>query len=291
MTYVLHIGDRSFSSWSLRGWLMFEKFGIPVRTRLAGLYTGTFAADLAPLAPARTVPVMTTPDGITLGDTLAIAETLAERHPEVGHWPANPAARALARWLVAEMHSGFAALRADCPMFLRHAWSRFVPSEAVIADVARLETLWTLARSRHGAPGSPWLFGAYSLADAFFAPAATRIATYALPAGDEARAYVAAHLADTAFRRWRALGQTVSYDRVPYAKDLPKAPWPGPTPRPARAVAQGPAENTACPYSGKPVTHFLETGGRTFGFCNATCRDKTVADPEAWPAFTALLHA
>lgn len=291
MTYVLHIGDRSFSSWSLRGWLMFEKFGLPVRTRMAGLYSGTFAEDLAPLAPARFVPVLQTGDGITLGDTLAIAETLAERHPDAGLWPADPGARALSRWLVAEMHSGYTALRSDCPMFLRHAWAGFAPSPAVLADLARIETLWSLARARHGAPDTPWLFGAYSLADVFFAPVAARIAGYRLPAGPEAQAYVAAQLADPAFRRWRAMGETVSYDTMPYARDLPPAPWPGPAPLPARATGEGPSENAACPYSGKPVTHFLETGGRVFGFCNAFCRDKTVADPEAWPAFAALLQA
>ncbi len=288
MTYVLHIGDRSFSSWSLRGWLMFEKFGLPVRTIMTGLYTGTLAEDLAPLAPARFVPVMETPEGVVVGDTQAMAETLAERHPDAGLWPADPAARALARWLVAEMHSGFTALRIDCPMYLRHAWAGFVPSEAVRADLNRIESLWTLARTRHRRAESPWLFGAYSLADAFYAPVAARIAGYGLSVGAEARAYAAAHLADPAFRRWRAMGQTIDYDPMPYAQNLPSAPWPGPAPRPARAVETGPAVNAACPYSGKPVTHFLETGGRIYGFCNAFCRDKSVADPEAWPALAVL---
>ncbi|WP_375691914.1 glutathione S-transferase [Pseudooceanicola sp. LIPI14-2-Ac024] len=287
MTYDLFIADRSFSSWSLRGWLMFEKFGIPCRTHMIGLYSGTFAEDLAPLAPARLVPVMRTGDGITVGDTLAMAETLAERHPAAGLWPAAPEARALARWMVAEMHSGFTALRGACPMQLLGRYEGFTPSEAVLADLARIEALWSLAMDRHG---GDWLFGAYSLADVFYAPVAARIAGYGLPVGDRARAYVDRTLADTAFRQWRALGLTVSYDPVPYAMDLPLAPWPGPAPIAAHAVPAGPSENAACPYSGKPVTDFLQMQGRTFGFCNPTCRDKTVNDPAAWPRFMAILR-
>ena len=288
MTYDLFIGDRTFSSWSLRGWLMFEKFGLPCRTHMVGLYDGTLADDLADLAPARLVPVMRDSDGIVVGDSLAIAETLAERHPDAGHWPADPAARALARWLVAEMHSGFSALRTDCPMQLLHQVQGYRPSDAVRADLARIEQLWSLACSRHGGAG-PWLFGQYSLADVFYAPIAARIAGYALPIGTEAQAYVDLVLSDTAFRQWRAMGLTKRYDPVPYDTGLPTGPWPGPRPLPANAVDAGPSENAACPYSGKPTTHFLETGGRIFGFCNAHCRDRTVADPGAWPAFVQLL--
>ncbi len=290
MTHDLFIGDESFSSWSLRGWLMFENFGIPFRTHHVGLYAGTLAKDLAPLAPARLVPVMRTPEGTVVGDSLAIAETLAERHPEAGLWPAAPEARALARWLVAEMHSGFGALREACPMQLLHRYRGFAVSDAVAADLARIEMLWSLARARHGR-GGPWLFGRYSLADVFFAPVAARIAGYGLPVGAEAADYVALHLADPAFRRWRATGLTKSYDPVPYALDLPRDPWPGPAPLAAEPVAMGPAENEACPCSGKPVGHYLRLGGRIFGFCNPTCRDKTANDPEAWPQFMAIIES
>ena len=227
MTYDLYIGDRTFSSWSLRGWLMLEKSGLPFRTHLLGLYSGTLAADLAPLAPARTVPVLRTPEGHVLTDTLAIAETLAERHPDAGLWPEDPAARALARSIVAEMHSGFSALRNACPMMLAHAWTGFPASKAVMDDVARIDALWSLARARHGA-GGPWLFGGYTIADAFYAPVATRFATYGLDIGPEAQAYVAAHLADPAFRAWRDEGLRVRYDPMPYRQDATPAPWPGP---------------------------------------------------------------
>ncbi|SEN03370.1 glutathione S-transferase [Loktanella fryxellensis] len=288
MTYDLTIGDRTFSSWSLRGWLMLVCFGLPHRTRMAGLYSGTLAADLADLAPARTVPVLRTPDGAVLTDTIAMAETLAERHPDAGLWPRDPHARALARSMVAEMHAGFGALRSACPMMLAHAWDGFVAPDAVQADLSRLTALWALARARHGADG-PWLFGTYSLADVFYAPVAARIATYGLPVDAAAQDYVAHTLAETSFRQWRALGLTRHYDPMPYAVPLPQRPWPGPAPLTATPVDHGTPENATCPYSGLPGTHLLQLDGRTFGFCNATCRDKTVADPAAWPAFMALL--
>lgn len=288
MTYDLFIGDRTFSSWSMRGWLMLEQFDLPFRTHMVGLYDGTMAQDLSELAPARLVPVLRDADGIVIGDSLAMAETLAERHPNAGLWPADPAARALARWLVAEIHSGFSALRGECPMQLLHQYQGFEVSDTLRANLERLETLWSLARERHGQNG-PWLFGEYSLADVFYAPVAARLAGYGLPVGDVAQAYVDTTLTDPAFRRWRALGLTKSYDPVPYAMPFETGLWPGPTPLVARAVDQGPSENTNCPYSGKAVTDFLEIDGRVFGFCNPTCRDKTVNDPEAWPTFVALL--
>ena len=181
MTYDLYIGDRTFSSWSLRGWLMFVNFDISVNTTRVGLYSGTMAQDLAPLAPARLVPVMRTPEGVVVGDTMAMGETLAERHPEAGLWPADPAARAMARWMVSEMHSGFNALRGDCPMQLLGVVQDFTASDAVLADVARIEDLWARARTEHGADG-PWLFGACALADVFYAPIAARLAGFGLMA-------------------------------------------------------------------------------------------------------------
>ena len=96
MTYDLFIGDRTFSSWSLRGWLMLEKFNLPHRVNMVGLYTGTMAEDLAPVAPAHLVPVLRTAEGTVVGETMAMAETLAERHPDAGMWPEDPAARATA---------------------------------------------------------------------------------------------------------------------------------------------------------------------------------------------------
>lgn len=286
MTYDLLIGDRSYSSWSLRGWLLFDAFGIPVRVRTARLYEAAFGTALAAFPPAHTVPVMRTPAGTVVADSLAIAEELADRHPEAGLWPADPERRAVARRLAAEMHAGFGALRQHCPMNLRLSYADCAPPPAVQADVERIEAIWAGAMD---ISGGPWLCGDWSVADVFYAPVAARIAGYGLTVSPEASAYVARHLAHPSFRRWRAMGLVEGPEQPFYARDYPQRPWPGPRPRPARAVAAGPSENALCPYSGRPVTDFMEMEGRVFGFCNPFCRDKTVADPEAWPAFAALI--
>jgi glutathione S-transferase len=290
MTYDLVIGDRAYSSWSLRGWLLFDAFGIPVRLHRARLYTDELPVLLKDFFPARTAPTMRTPDGSVVPESIAIAEELATRHPEAGIWPTDPHARATARVLAAEMHAGFTALRSHCPMNLRVSYTDCAPGPDVLADLQRLETLWAWARQTTGSK-TPWLCGPYSAADAFFAPVASRIATYNLPVGAMTMAYVNAHLAHPSFRQWRAMGMVDGADQEFYRRDYPRRDWPGPVPLPARAASGVEAENTACPYSGKPVTHVLELRGRRFGFCNAFCRDKTVADPEAWPKFMALVTA
>lgn len=290
MTYTLAIGDRAYSSWSLRGWLLFDAFGIPVGLRRARLYTDELPDLLREFFPARTVPALLLPEGVSIAETLAIAEELASRHPEAGIWPGDPTARAVARMLASEMHAGFTALRNHCPMNLRVSYRDCAPPPEVLADLDRLQRLWAWAREAIGAAG-PWLCGAYSAADAFFAPVAARIAGYNLPVGPEAMAYVAAHLAHPSFRRWRAMGLVDGADQDFYRRDWPLRDWPGPRPLQARAVAGTEAENAACPYSGDPVTHVLTLDNRRFGFCNAFCRDKTVADPEAWPAFMALYRS
>jgi len=225
MTYDLHIGDRMFSSWSLRGWLMFAKFDIPCRIHMIGLHSGTMARDMAPLAPARLVPAIRTPDGTVIGESLAIAETLAERHPLANLWPSDPAARATARWLCAEMAAGFAALRDTCPMQLRHRFDGFDPSAAVLRDLDRLEILWTHARTFSDG-SSPWLFGDYSLADVFYTPVAARIVGYGLPVSAASQAYCAALLGDPSVRQWRSDALKIAYDPFPYALDLATLPWP-----------------------------------------------------------------
>lgn len=288
MTYDLFIGDRLFSSWSLRGWLMLEKFGLPYRTHMVGLYSGTMAADMEPLAPARLVPALRLPDGTVVGESLAMAETLAERHPEAGLWPKDPAARATARWLCTEMVAGFSALRGECPMQLRQCWEGFRPSPETLSNLQRIDTLWAHARTLSGAETGP-LFGTYSLADVFYTPVAARIIGYGLPVTEANRAYCLELLSDLSVRQWRAMGLTVSYDPFPYPQNGPVQDWPvGGTSR-AKAVASGPSVNLTCPYSGKPVTDYLELDGQVWGFCNPFCRDKTVADPGAWPKFAAMV--
>lgn len=231
MTYDLAIGDRAYSSWSLRGWLLFDAFGIPVRTRSARLYTDELPTLLREFHPARTAPALKLPDGTVVMESLAIAEELASRHPDAGHWPADPSARAVARSLAAEMHVGFQQLRGQCPMNLRVSYAEWPMTPGLGADLDRLETLWAWARAP--VPGGPWLCGAYSAADAFFAPVASRIATYNLPVSQEAQAYVDAHLAHPSFLRWRALGLSDGADQELYWRDQPRRPWPGPELAPA----------------------------------------------------------
>jgi glutathione S-transferase len=204
MTYDLHIGNRAYSSWSLRGWLMFDAFGLPVRVRDVPLYDGRKAQAMAALAPAQTVPVLDLPDGTRVPDTLAIAETLAERHPAAGLWPKDP---------------GFLALRSACPMNLRRRYLGFAPSDEVRADLTRIESLWALALDRYQ---GPWLFGGYSLADVFYAPVAARIAGYRLPVGDLAAAFVARQLAHPSMVRWHAAS---TEGPEAYALDLPYEAW------------------------------------------------------------------
>ncbi len=288
MTYDLFIGDRLFSSWSMRGWLMLGKFGLPYRSHMIGLYSGTMEEDMKPLAPARLVPTLRLPDGTVVGESLAMAETLAERHPDAGFWPSAPAARATARWLCAEMTAGFSALRGECPMQLKHCWHGFKASPETLKDLQRVEELWAHARTVSGSDTGP-LFGDYSLADVFYTPVAARIIGYDLPVSSDNKDYCLFLLADTAVRQWRAMGLTVNYDPFPYQQGLSHQPWPVGGTSKAKPVSQGPSRNTHCPYSGDPVRDFLELDGQVWGFCNPFCRDKTVADPEAWPKFTAMM--
>lgn len=298
MGYHLFVMDRAYSSWSLRGWLMLEGFGIPCRVTQADWPGPDWDALMARVAPARTVPALEIEeDGRShlLWDSLAIAETLAERHPEAGHWPADPAARAAARSLVAEMHSGFRALRAACPMNLKAVHSGFEPSAEVLADVGRLRDLWAWARGRFGGDG-PFLFGArFTAADAFFLPVASRFATFGLPRGPEDDAWFEALHRVPAFRRWRAMARANPHVVAEDEVDLPRtgAFGPGDPPLPARSVSGVAPVNEACPYSGKPVADdsLAEIDGIVVGFCNRFCRDKTVVDALAWPATAALLAA
>ena len=285
--HTLAIGDRTYSSWSLRGWLMFAKFEIPVTVRSARMKTPEFAQLLEEFGPAQTVPALRFGD-VIVSDSLAMAETLAEARPEI--WPADPVARGMARSMVAEMHSGFGALREACPMNLLRCYDNFEPDKDVTADIERVILLWQQARDAFGSDGQ-WLFGQYSLADVFYAPVAMRFATYRLPTTEIAAAYITAHLHDLHLRRWRAMGLAENYIRDYYDKDLPELAWPGPKPLPAKILNGGVAINQICPFSGKPVSSegLVQVDGSTLGFCNRFCRDKVASDPEAWPEAMALL--
>ena len=288
MTYDLILGDRAYSSWSLRIWLLFDKFDLPRKTTFVDFKKGGVPEQMPDFAPAKTVPTIRTPEGAVVGETIAIAEELASRHPDLPLWPSDPKARATARALASEMHSGFSHLRNDCPMNLRLTYNGVTPSEGLLADLRRLEVIWDHARAACQSKG-PWLCGEYGIVDAFYAPVAARIAGYGLPVSESAQNYVNAHLNETSFRQWRAMGLVHGETLNRYAQTYDTVSWHGPAPLTSKAIDVGPSENGFCPYSGDVVTHFLEMDGRIFGFCNAFCRNKTVADPEAWPKFLALL--
>ncbi|MGF1658756.1 MAG: glutathione S-transferase [Rubrimonas sp.] len=207
MRYILHIADKPYSSWSMRGWLLLHAFGFDFEERLHRLYDPEFDAFRAQMAPARSVPALEWTDGAEraiLWDSLAIAETLAEARPEAGLWPEGATARAAARSLAAQMHSGFAALRQAAPMNTRRKGPPLAASEAVRADLDRLSELWRWARAGWGA-GGPYLFGArFTAADAFFAPVAWRVRGYGLEVDAGSAAYLDALLAHPSCRRWEA---------------------------------------------------------------------------------------
>ena len=293
MTQTLYIGNRLYFSWSLAAWLMVDRFGLSRQVTTRVLYPQTedgVGPLMIDLAPARTLPTLVTADGAILSDSMAIAEELASRYPLAGLWPDDPIARGTARTLANEMHSSFRALRGGWPVNLRRSFQPVMPPADVVAELDRLETIWSHARSVTRSPG-PWLCGDYSIADAIFAPMAVRLANYGFDTRPATQAYVAAHLADPALRRWRAMGLAAGEASAVFEHDGPTRPWPGPAPLAAEVVGDGVPENATCPYSGEPVTHLLRMDGRIFGFCNAFCRDKTVADPGAWPAFMALVQA
>lgn len=207
MAYQLVIGDKNISSWSLRPWLAMTHAAIPFREINIKLRQPDSKAQILRHSPAGKVPTLLV-DGQPVWDSLAILEFLAEAHPQAQLWPQASDARARARSVAAEMHSGFAALREHCPMELIARTPMTTLPEAVEADVRRIVALWRDCRRSFGASG-PLLFGPFTAADAMFAPVASRFRTY-LPDlaryGDDgvAQAYVEAVFALPAMAAWEA---------------------------------------------------------------------------------------
>jgi glutathione S-transferase len=203
----LYIGNKNYSSWSMRPWVLLTQAGIHFEEVMVRFDAFTpdsqFKAALRPLSPTGKVPVLVDGD-LVVWDTLAIAEYLAEQFPHIHLWPQDKAARALARSLCAEMHSGFNALRSACPMNIEASlpdtgaliWR---DNAGVRADVARLVAMWQQCLQ---ASGGPMLFGDFSVADAYFAPICTRLVTYALPLPDDVAAYVQRVCALAGVKAW-----------------------------------------------------------------------------------------
>ena len=191
----LHIGNKNYSSWSMRPWVLLKQAGIPfeeVLVRFDSFHAGsTFKQTVQSLSPTGRVPVLVD-DGFAVWDSLAIAEYLAEKFPDRQLWPQDAKARARARSVCAEMHSGFSALRSHCGMNIEASLPQvgalvWRDQPAVRADVQRIVSMWTeLLEASKG----PMLFGKFSIADAYFAPVCTRLVTYALPVPGHITDYV-----------------------------------------------------------------------------------------------------
>jgi glutathione S-transferase len=208
MALQLIIGNKNYSSWSMRPWVLMSELGIPfLEKKLRFDFTegSAYRQEVARYSESGLVPVLMD-EGLAVWDSLAIAEYLHEHFPEAGVWPADRMARARARCLAAEMHSGFGALRSHCPMNIEasmpdvgeRVWAE---QAAVRANVARIEAAWAGALQAHG---GPFLFGAFSAADAMFAPVCMRFITYALPVSDSTRAYVQRVASSAGVRAWVA---------------------------------------------------------------------------------------
>ncbi|HLL10676.1 MAG TPA: glutathione S-transferase family protein [Rubrivivax sp.] len=209
----LVIGNKNYSSWSMRPWVLMKGLGLPFEERQVSFKLGMgagFAQAMAPISPARRVPVLLD-EGFAVWDSLAITEYLHDKLPEHGIWPTDMRRRARARSICAEMHAGFGALRTHCPMnieaHLPDDGARvYAQYEGVRGDLNRIEAMWTEALA---ASGGPFLFGNFSGADAFYAPVASRIKTYALPVSGAALAYAERLLASPGPAAWveAALGE------------------------------------------------------------------------------------
>lgn len=201
----LVIGNKNYSSWSMRPWLALRAAGIAFDEVLIPLYTGPADKQrILDVSPAGKVPVLVDGD-IVVWDSLAIIEYAAERFPQAGLWPRDLLRRAQARSICAEMHGGFGALRSECSMNLRRAVRAKPLSEAARNDIARIQQIWSACRQRYAEFG-PFLFGEFSAADAFYAPVVHRFRTYAIEVNADVRSYMAVMQAVPAFQEWTEAG-------------------------------------------------------------------------------------
>ena len=208
MSAILYVGNRNYSSWSIRGSLLMRQSGIECAEVVIPLDTDEGRARIAAVSPTRRVPVLHV-DGLVIWDSLAIAEFLHERAPDARIWPVEPTARALARSVSAEMHSGFGALRSQMPMDIRG--NHTVPHTPELQEnIERIEDIWRECRARHSR-GGDYLFGAWCAADAMYAPIVSRFRTYGVKLSRGAQQY-----ADAVWK-WPAL--------VSLAAEAAAEPW------------------------------------------------------------------
>ena len=207
--YTLVLGTKEWSSWSLRPYLAMRATGAAFAEIVVRLRQPDTRADILKHSPSGRVPVLKIEEAgenVTVFDSLAICETLAERHPEAGLWPDDATARALARAYAAEMHSGFAGLRATLPMEIARTLPTPELNDDVKTDIARILEAWTFALSRYGKDGG-FLFGRFSIADCMYAPVVTRFRTYGIALAEIVEAYSARIFALPAMGDWIAAAQ------------------------------------------------------------------------------------
>jgi glutathione S-transferase len=216
----LVIGNKNLSSWSLRPWLMLKHAGAPFEEQLIPFEQPDTAARIAQVSPSGRVPVLI--DGaLTVWDSLAIGEYLHDKFPLARLWPENAAARAIARSVSAEMHSGFPDLRSDLSMHMRSVLKPRKLRPEVAANIARIIDLWTDCRARFGAKASgPFLFGSFTIADAMYAPVVSRFRTYAVDLTGPAKDYAAAVWALPALQEWHAAAQKETFAAPEHEKTL-----------------------------------------------------------------------
>lgn len=199
MALTLVIGNRNYSSWSLRAWLYLRESGLEFEERFISLHVGDWRGEIAKFSPAGRVPVLID-DDVTVWDTMAIFMHVLERHPDAVGWPADPMQRSLARSISAEMHSGFLALREELPQNIRIRRSVTV-TDLCRAQIGRVQAMWSDCRERFG-DGGPWLFGDFGIADVMFAPVALRFVSYGIPVEGRAAEFVQATLALPSIQEW-----------------------------------------------------------------------------------------
>lgn len=205
MSLTLVIGNQNYSSWSLRPWLFLQHHGIPFESKKISLFTETMAQDLSPYFSDGKVPVLLDND-LEVWDSLAILEYLAEKFPDKNGWPEDPAARAIARSVSAEMHSSLFGLRGELPMNCKRRFPGFKPTADAQRDIERVLDIWSFCRQRYGEAG-PWLFGGFTVADCMFAPVVMRLISYEVALDGITREYVDNFYNLPALQEWIAAGK------------------------------------------------------------------------------------
>ena len=218
----LIIGNKNYSSWSLRPWIAMKVAGLAFEEHVIPLYGPGSKERILEWSPAGKVPILIDGD-VQVWESLAILDYLAEKYPAAALWPSDKGARALARAISCEMHAGFAALRNECGMNMwRPPGKRALSAEAE-ANVARIQAMWTGCRKRFGA-GGPFLFGKFSAADAMYAPVVARFTTHAVDVAPAVRAYMDVVAALPAWREWRKAALEETWVIPDFEYDWPQVP-------------------------------------------------------------------